>query len=494
MPPQLPSTIIQSSLTTLYKQANMLGLHDVQGGIMRDLEELRSHIYAHDSKPYFDEGVRAYQAGAYRAAIVETWVAVSLDLISKIRHLAERGDKTAKSYIDKLDKAIKQDDKGNLQKVENELLDKAKTLELITGHEYTELQRLYLDRNVCAHPAFTAPNDVFQPTAEQVRYHLSSAVDNALSLPPTPGRLLSSQLINELKQKAWPKQAQLGRYFRENYLNAKPDRTRRNIAELLIKTAIETPELETVAEVEPEEVTQRCRNIINSLLHSEESLLQQSIKSVLRKRLEGNNFTDEVLLRTVGALGQFSSTWETLDSPTITRISSLISTSPIEELRKFGTLICHPIHHDEIEAAADDRRIELSESNEGYEYLFDNISSDATYRIRLILNALEKSKDFRNSERLLQDLISIGEDMKPEHLSRLAEITESNYQVYFAKDTENLLKSLYSKTKHIENYQRLWNTITDGIVSAVDAIPYDGYFSDYNYSSLQSLVNSDAES
>ncbi len=461
---------------------------------MRDLEELRSHIYAHDSKPYFDEGVRAYQAGAYRAAIVETWVAVSLDLISKIRHLAERGEKTAKSYITQLDKAIKEDNKGILQKAENELLDKAKTLELITTREHTELKRLYLDRNVCAHPAFTAPDDVFQPTAEQVRYHLSSAVDNALSLPPTPGRMLVSQLINELTRKAWPKQAQLESYFRENYLNAKPDRTKRNIAELLIKTAIEIPNHETHAEVEPEEVTQRCRNIINSISHSEEALLQPSIKSVLRKRLEGNNFTDEVLLRTVGALGQFSSTWETLDSPTITRISALISTSPIEELRKFATLSCYPIDHQEIEAAANDRRIEFSESNEGYEYLFDNISSDATYQISLILNALEKSENFRNSERLLQDLISMAEDMKPEHLSQLAEITETNYQVYFAKETENLLISLYSKTKHIENYQRLWNTITDGIVSAVSAVPYDGYYSTYDYSSLESLVDSDAES
>lgn len=461
---------------------------------MRDLEELRSYIYAHDSKPYFDEGVRAYQAGAYRAAIVETWVAVSLDLISKIRHLAERGDKTAKSYIAELDKAIKEENKGHLQKAENELLDKAKTLELITGHEHTELKRLYLDRNVCAHPAFTAPNDVFQPTAEQVRYHLSSAVDNALSLPPTPGRLLITQLINELTRKAWPKPPQSGTYFQENYLNAKTDRTKRNIAELLVKTAIETPTLKAGAEVEPEEVTHRCRDIIKLLLHSEEALLQASIRSVLRKRLEGNNLTDEVLLRTVGALGQFSSTWETLDSPTITRISTLISNSPIEELQSFATLSCYPIHLEEIEAAANDRRIELSESKEGYEYLYNNISNDATYLISLTLNALAKSESFRNSERLLQDLISLGESMKSEHLSRLAEITNDNLQVYLAKETENLLISLYNKTKHIKNYQRLWNTITDGIVSAASTISYDGYYSKYDYSSLKSLVNSDAES
>ena len=460
---------------------------------MRDLEELRSHIHAHDSRPYFDEGVRAYQAGAYRAAIVETWVAVSLDLISKIRHLAERGEKSAKSYIAELDKAIEEDNKGHLQKAENELLDKAKTLELITTHEHTELKRLYLDRNVCAHPAFTAPNDVFQPTAEQVRYHLSSAVDNALSLPPTPGRLLVTQLINELKRKAWPKPPQLGSYLQENYLNTKTDRTKRNISELLIKTAIATPPREPGAEIEPEEVTQRCRNIINLLSHSEEALLQTSIKSVLRKRLEGNNFTDEVLLRTVGALGHFSSTWETLDSPTITRISTLISTSPIEDLQKFATLSCYPIHLEEIEELANTRRIELSESDEGYEYLFHNISNDATYQISLILNALDKSEGFRNSERLLQDLLSLGESMKPEHLSQLAAITKENFQVYFAKDTEDLLKSLYAKTKHIDNYQELWTSITDGLVSATRDVPYEGYHSSYDYSSLRSLVNSDAK-
>lgn len=461
---------------------------------MRDLEELRSHIYAHDSKPYFDEGVRAYQAGAYRAAIVETWVAVSLDLISKIRHLAERGDTTAKSYIARLDKAIKEENKANLQKAENELLDKAKALELITAHEHTELKRLYLDRNVCAHPAFTAPNEVFQPTAEQVRYHLSSAVDNALSQPPTPGRLLRTQLINELTRKAWPKPPQSGTYFQENYLNAKTDRTKHNIAELLIKTAIATPTLKADAEVEPEEVTQRCRDIIKLLLHSEEALLQASIRSVLRKRLEGNNFTDEVLLRTVGALGQFSSTWETLDSPTITRISTLISTSPIEELQKFATLSCYPIHLEEIEKLANSRRIEFSESSEGYEYLFNNLYNDATYQITLILNALDKSKEFRNSERLLQDLIPLSESMKPEHLSQLAEITKSNFQVYFAKDTEDLLISLYTKTKHIQNHQALWATITDGLVSAISDIPFAGYYSSYDYNSLITLVDSDAES
>lgn len=460
---------------------------------MRDLEELRSHIYAHDSKPYFDEGVRAYQAGAYRAAIVETWVAVSLDLISKIRHLAERGEKAAKSYINELDKAIEDDNKGHLQKAENELLDKAKALELITAREHTELKRLYLDRNVCAHPAFTAPNDVFQPTAEQVRYHLSSAVDNALSLPPTPGRLLIAQLINELTRKAWPKPSQLGRYFQEHYLNAKTDRMKRNISELLIKTAIETPTLKAGAEIEPEEVTQRCRNIINLLLHSEEALLQASIKSVLRKRLEGNNFTDETLLRTVGALGQFSSTWETLDSPTITRISTLISTSPIEDLQKFATLSCYPIHLEEIEKLANSRRIEFSESSEGYEYLFNNLHNDATYQISLILNALDKSKDFRNSERLLQDLIPLSESMNSEHLSQLAEITKNRFQVFFARGTEDLLISLYTKTKHIENYQLLWTTITNGLVEATTAIPFQGYHSSYDYSSLRSLVNPDAE-
>ena len=37
---------------------------------MRDLEELLSLVRDRESKKYFEEGIKAYHAGAYRASIV----------------------------------------------------------------------------------------------------------------------------------------------------------------------------------------------------------------------------------------------------------------------------------------------------------------------------------------------------------------------------------------------------------------------------------------
>ena len=88
---------------------------------MRDLEELLSLVRDRESKKYFEEGIKAYHAGAYRASIVETWVAVALDLISKIRYLSERQDSQAIDFVKHLDNAIQSANKAKLQKIENEL-------------------------------------------------------------------------------------------------------------------------------------------------------------------------------------------------------------------------------------------------------------------------------------------------------------------------------------------------------------------------------------
>ena len=46
-----------------------------------------------------EEVIRAYEVGAFRAAIVATWVAVAFDLIAKIRQLDEAGDATAGTFM-----------------------------------------------------------------------------------------------------------------------------------------------------------------------------------------------------------------------------------------------------------------------------------------------------------------------------------------------------------------------------------------------------------
>jgi hypothetical protein len=99
---------------------------------MRDLADLGAQVRDPDSRPHFDEAVRAFQAGALRAAVVEVWVAVSLDLTNKIRHLAETGDGVAASAIKALDAAVASRDVPAMQAFERTILDECEqTFELM---------------------------------------------------------------------------------------------------------------------------------------------------------------------------------------------------------------------------------------------------------------------------------------------------------------------------------------------------------------------------
>lgn len=62
---------------------------------MRALDDLVNQVRDPTSRPHLAEAIAAYNVGAYRAAIISTWVAVSLDITSKIRELADQGDAAA---------------------------------------------------------------------------------------------------------------------------------------------------------------------------------------------------------------------------------------------------------------------------------------------------------------------------------------------------------------------------------------------------------------
>lgn len=77
---------------------------------LSDIEALAVRCNSEQSKGYIAEAISCYRSGAYRAAIVSTWIAVIFDLIDKIRELALQGDGTAKTlearhegYIQQID-------------------------------------------------------------------------------------------------------------------------------------------------------------------------------------------------------------------------------------------------------------------------------------------------------------------------------------------------------------------------------------------------------
>ena len=72
---------------------------------LTDLDELSQKVKNFHSRNYIDEAIKSYRAGAYRASLISTWVAVCVDIIEKIKELALTEDAAAVILADKL-KAI----------------------------------------------------------------------------------------------------------------------------------------------------------------------------------------------------------------------------------------------------------------------------------------------------------------------------------------------------------------------------------------------------
>src|SRR5438105_362811 len=111
--------------------------------LLTELDDLVLTVRDRNSRSYILEAINAYRAEAYRAAIISTWVAVTYDIISKIRELANQGDAEAKKVVEAFDKDIDAQERGDasavarFQKFENELLDKALTkFEFISRQEH----------------------------------------------------------------------------------------------------------------------------------------------------------------------------------------------------------------------------------------------------------------------------------------------------------------------------------------------------------------------
>ena len=120
-----------------------------------DLDMLVTRIRDPHSKRYYLDAVRAYKAGALRAALSSAWVAVVFDLISKYRELDAMGDAAAAAWLQIWDTATANNDIRKLLELEsNIIIDATTNTQFLNRISETHLKRLREDRHLCAHPAF----------------------------------------------------------------------------------------------------------------------------------------------------------------------------------------------------------------------------------------------------------------------------------------------------------------------------------------------------
>lgn len=440
---------------------------------MRDLDELEASVRDPFSRPHFQEAVRAFRSGAYRAAVVEAWVAVAFDLTNKIRHLAETGDGIARVKIEQLDTAIDARNATAMQQHERTLLDECeRTFEFLTARESAELARLYDDRNLCAHPAFVKPGEVFAPSAELVRSHLASAVDCTLALPPVSGKKIIDNFQRDIDSNSWPRDEDVVDYLRAEYFTGTRQTICVNLAKLVLKGSIQPPPEEELKTATSNSVAYRCRASINAINEFLPELVEEAIAGVIPNWERSGSLTDEVLLRLVGAVGHLPVLWRIVSSGTKSRIIALLENAQADLLIDERAFASGRPADAAVAAAYDEATAIAAADFEDLERLVRMRSLDRGQWVAPVLEALRTAGSFRSAERRLRCLLKLAPQLSSGDLQLTAASIRENNQIYQASDTPELLVNLYRETTETPGARAVWVNLAQGL--------HDDYMSDHD--------------
>lgn len=203
----------------------------------RDLDELVLDCRDGRARECIREAVLAYRGGAYRAAIVSTWVAVAFDYVAKLNELALSGDKQAQEEVASFEAIQRKGDVVAALRWERNLLSDARDrFGLLSPVEFIDLERLQADRHRCAHPSMVSAEIPYAPTAELARSHLRSAIEALLRHPPVQGKAALDRLVSEIASEYFPLDVDRAvTHFEHGPLGRPRDSLVRNLLIVLLK-------------------------------------------------------------------------------------------------------------------------------------------------------------------------------------------------------------------------------------------------------------------
>lgn len=282
-----------------------------------DLDILLTRIRHPQSKMYFLDAVRAYKAGALRGALTSAWVALVYDLIAKYRELSAIGDAAATAFLQSWDNATTSGDIPKLLQLEGSILEDATAnTQVVNRIARTHLDRLREDRHLCAHPAFSAEADLFEPSPELVRLHLVNAVDLVLSQEPLQGKAIFDLYDVDVQSPGFPTaHERVLDYVEQRYLARVRTQNIRNFGTVLAKSLLKgvPPQWEPLH-----------RKIISSLVavrerapHAWEDIFQGIVRLI-------DNLEPPNRPRAIALVAAFPDFWPRLQDPTRTALQATI--------------------------------------------------------------------------------------------------------------------------------------------------------------------------
>lgn len=394
--------------------------------VLSDLDELVLKCRDQKAKSYIREAFACYKAGAFRSAIVSTWIAVSFDILDKLKELSLAGDKEAERQIESFDKARRIGDVANSLKFEREILVVCRDkLELISHVEFIDLNRLQEDRNRCAHPSMASDGEVFNPSAELARMHIRSAVEHLLQYPPAQGKYALDSLTSEVESEYFPtdvKKAVVA--FESSPLNKARDSLIRNFTIVLLKKLIN--------DAKDYKEIYRISTALNAIevIHRElyRKTLTEKLSSIVR------SLAVEKLDRVIPLIRHVEDSWSYLEADIRQKIQTYVENLPKEEIENIYIFLSIQ----GLKSFAE-KRLKKATRTELDEAIFFVIPLQVSDRI---IELYSESRNFDQANNFASTVIRYATDYSKEQIQKIISVCGDNDQIKHSFDVGSVINSI----------------------------------------------------
>ena len=398
---------------------------------LTDLDELILRCRDERAKAYLYEAVVSYRAGAFRSAIVATWIAICFDFIDKLQELSLAGDKEAETQVAELEKIRATGDVARALKFERELLVVVRDkFELISPLEFIDLERLQEDRNRCAHPSLVSEGQAYNPSGELARLHISAAVTNVLQHPPAQGKYALERLIKDVSSDYFPiKKEEAKASLSSGPLRKPRDSLVRNFVVVLLKTFL----LETK--------DYKFRRRIAAALTATSELHPAPYRTAISEKLSHllRQIDDSSLYTAFAFFHQVPDSWQFVQIDVAQKFSNYVLNMPSDDFDYIDSALAIP----ELRSGAE-ARIKRATRKELEEIIFFDLPKQVGDRF---IELYFDSRSFDQANRWAKQMIIHSSDFSAEQVRDILQSISSNPQVSGSFEVAGLVSALRKRKK-----------------------------------------------
>lgn len=385
---------------------------------LTDPQELNTLCRDSRVRELFKEAVSSYHAGAFRSAIIMSWIVLVFDYVYKLEELGLRGDKQAEEAASKFHEWHEKKDTRKLLDFENEVLKNCQEVyQFISLSERLDLERLQMDRHRCAHPSISKVSEPFAPSAELARYHMRNVVEVMCQHPPTQGRSGFDELWRLIELQSFPSDWEAAK----KQLQASPLlKLRESARRSFIISLIKTPIKEKKSYSESKKIFSVLRASLELLPGICDDEMQRKINVIFEA------FSDDERLRSIVALQMAPVLVQILLKTELDKIKTLIGT--FDPLEKYGIICCAAAVPELFEAT-----VPLIEKMDmtGINSLLEIYSSDFSFDKAISYFASVARFDDADSA-MARLIIPNAKRLSADHIRRILIIARTNSQIYGA--------------------------------------------------------------